>query len=262
MKNAWLRITGRVLLLGRAHAVACLWLAAGGLAWGAETKHPLEWDAMVKTYETKPGDEIADFSFTVQNHSGQPVDIRELKPSCGCTVAEMPATPWVIAPGATGSFRAKANIKGKHGEFSKTIHVLNSAGAQVLSVHVKIPDTEETRRARNQMVASADRQAVFRGKCASCHVAPTRGKTGPALFAAACGICHTPAQRASMVPDLAAAREPRDAAYWRKWISDGKERSLMPAFAEQHGGPFTEEQIRSLVDFILTHLPTQQSAAQ
>jgi cytochrome c5 len=257
----WLSIAVRIIFVGGARLGALFWVAMGALMWGAETKHPLEWDASEKTYEAKPGDEVAEFSFTVRNKSERSVDILELKPSCGCTVAEMPATPWVIDPGSSGSFQAKANFKGRQGRFSKTIHVLSSAGAQVLSVHVNIPDTEESRRARNQMLASADRQAVFRGECASCHVAPTRAKLGGALFATACGICHTPANRASMVPDLAVAREPRDAAYWSKWISEGKERTSMPGFAVEHGGPLSEEQIRSLVEFALKHLPTEPSVA-
>jgi hypothetical protein len=61
--------------------------------------------------------------------------------------------------------------------------------------------------------------------------------------------------RASMVPTLLVAREPRDAAFWRKWISEGKEHTLMPAFAKEHGGPLTPEQIESLVEFAVTSFP-------
>ena len=38
------------------------------------------------------------------------VEILELRPSCGCTVAEMPKTPWVLAPGEKSSFRAIADF--------------------------------------------------------------------------------------------------------------------------------------------------------
>lgn len=239
-----------------------VWLVVAVLATGrgAEPTHPLEWDAMEKTQDAQPGDEVAEFAFTVRNKGEKPVEILELKPSCGCTVAEMPATPWVLAPGATGTFRARADFAGKQGRFSKSIYVVSTAGTQMLNVHVNIPDTEEARRARNQRLATADRQAIFRGECATCHVAPTQGKKGGELFAAACGICHTAAHRASMVPDLAVARETRDAAYWEKWISEGKERTLMPAFAQEHGGPLNGEQIRSLVEFLVQAYPRQPHA--
>ena len=82
-------------------------------------------------------------------------------------------------------------------------------------------------------------------------------KTGAELFHTACGICHFAAPRASVVPDLLTAREPRDAAFWRKWISEGKEGTLMPAFAQAQGGPLTDQQIESLIEFALASLPTQ-----
>lgn len=247
-----------------------LWLAAlAGLA-GARaaesgapppaTPHPLAWDALEKTLEAKPGDDVADFEFSVRNTSGSPVEILDLQPSCGCTVAELPKSPWVLAPGETGSFKASADFSGKHGRFSKSIQVVTSAGPQVLQVHVIIPENDAARRARNLQLATADRQAVFRGDCASCHATPAAGRQGAELYAAACGICHAAEPRASMVPDLGIARAPRDAAYWRQWINAGREQTLMPAFAAEHGGPLTPAQIESLVAFALRHFPTEPTA--
>src|SRR5581483_6130270 len=122
------------------------------------------------------------------------------------------------------------------------------------------PETPETVREANRQLASLDRQQVFKGECATCHVQPLGNKMGAELFHEACGICHFAERRASMVPELVTAREPRDAAFWRKWITDGKENSLMPAFAKKHGGPLTDEQIESLVAFALEALPTQPRA--
>src|SRR5688500_10377216 len=72
----------------------------------AKPAHPLSWDAMEKTIEAKPDEGAATFQFTVTNTSGQPVEIFSVQPSCGCTVAEMPSRPWIIAPGAQSSFKA------------------------------------------------------------------------------------------------------------------------------------------------------------
>jgi hypothetical protein len=60
-----------------------------------------------------------------------------------------------------------------------------------------------------------------------------------------------------MVPDLLIARERRDSAWWQRWIAEGKEGTLMPAFAQARGGPLTEAQVASLVEFALSHLPTE-----
>jgi cytochrome c553 len=219
--------------------------------------HPLVWDATEKTLTVKPDGESAQFQFNVVNKSGEPVEVLRIEPSCGCTVAELPSQPWILAPGAEGAFTAAVDYRGKLGQFSKAIHIHSTAGSQVLHVTIKIPDTEENRRARNQQLSVADRQGVFRGECASCHVVPTVGKTGEALFQTACGICHDANPRASMVPDLRIAREPRDAAYWEKWISEGKEQTLMPGFSAKRGGPLTAEQMASLVEYALARLPTR-----
>lgn len=220
--------------------------------------HPLAWEAMEHSVNVKEGAGAVEFEYKVRNQSDRPVTIAELRPSCGCTTAEMPATPWTLGPGARGSFRATVDLQGKHGKFSKVIHVMSSAGVQMLSFVVNIPDDPDaSRRQRNQAAAFGNRQAVFHGTCAACHVTPTVGQTGEALFHTACGICHSASPRAAMVPDLLSPREPRDAAYWRRWISEGKEASLMPAFAQDKGGPLTAQQIETLVAYALQRLPTQ-----
>lgn len=222
---------------------------------GAAAVHPLAWDAMEKSLDAKHGDSVADFEFTVTNRSDKVVTITELRPSCGCTVAEMPSSPWVLAPGAKGSFHALVDFGGKHGKFSKSVLVGSTAGVQTLGMTVNIPEPDAATRLRNQQLAAANRQAVFRGDCASCHVAPIGNKTGAELFQAACAICHLASPRAEVVSDLLKPREPRDAAYWRKWITEGREGSLMPGFAQTHGGPLSEAQVESLVEFAVRQLP-------
>ena len=232
------------------------------LAWAAEkpadaAPHPLVWDAMEKTVTARPGDGAADFVFKATNTSAQPVTITEVQPSCGCTVVDLPRTPWVLAPGASGSLTATVEFNGKDGDLTKSLFVDSSAGMQTLTMHIKIPVPDEAARERNRKLALADRQTVFRGDCAACHAAPAAHKTGEELFQAACLVCHATTHRASMVPDLLVARGQRDAAWWRTWIAEGREGTLMPAFSEKRGGPLTDAQVDSLVEFALSHLPTE-----
>src|SRR6185295_2943645 len=117
----------------------------------------------------------------------------------------------------------------------------------------------EMARMANQMAAAADRQAVFKGDCAKCHVEPAIGKMSAELYLAACGICHDPVgphPRAQMVPNLKALNHPTDYAYWKQWIENGKTNSLMPAFSEANGGPLTAAQIESLAKMLSQKLPT------
>jgi len=219
--------------------------------------HPLAWDAMEKTITVQRGDKAADFQFVVKNTSDRPVQILEIRTSCGCTVAEMPKSPWVLEPGGNGSFRATVDIRGRRGRFAKTMMVASDAGAQVLGVVVEIPAAPILSRGENQELALADRQAVFHGACYSCHVDPIGGKQGALLYQAACTICHEAEPRATMVPDLMMAREKRDADYWRTWIAEGREKTLMPAFSEKHGGPLGDAQVESLVQYALKQFPTE-----
>jgi len=222
----------------------------------------LVWDAMEKTINAKLGEGAAEFSFTVTNTSTHPVTINEVQTSCGCTLAELPATPpWKLAPGAHGTMAVTVNFGGKDGRVMKTVEVDSSEGLQTLLVNVNIPEPDDKQRERNRLVAQANRQAVFRGECASCHSAKIGTKTGGDLFQATCVICHVSQHRASMVPDLLVAREHRDAAFWTKWITEGRDSSLMPAFAQERGGPLTKKQIESLVDFLLKQLPTEPRPA-
>jgi mono/diheme cytochrome c family protein len=218
--------------------------------------HPLTWDAMDKTVEAKAGDLAAEFVFKATNTSDRAVTISAVRPSCGCTVVELPAIPWVLAPGAGGSLPATVDLTGKDGVLTKTLLVESTAGAQTLTMHIKLPPLNTDARQQNQAAARADRQAVFRGDCVQCHVIPAMGKIGEDLFRAACLNCHTPTGRASMVPDLFVARTPRDAAWWRTWIAEGREGSLMPAFAKPRG-ILTAAEIESLVAFALAKLPTE-----
>ena len=189
-----------------------------GLAVAAEKStepppNPLVWDAMEKTVEVPAGAFEAHFVFKVTNQSDQPVTILMVRPSCGCTVVDVPADPWVLAPGASGTLPATVDVTGKDGMLLKYLSIGSTAGQQTLLLHIKAPPMDENVRATNQATARADRQAVFRGSCVQCHVIPTMGKTGEELFKSACLICHTPEGRASMVPNLLEARTHRDAAW-------------------------------------------------
>jgi cytochrome c553 len=229
-------------------------------AAGATTAPALVWDALAKEYEAATNETAAHFTFSVTNVSAAEVLIVGLRPSCGCTVAQMPATPWRLAPGASGQIQATTDLRGKHGVLNKLITVESSAGRQLLRLKITVPvgtppGLGQDSRGRNLGMAMADRQAVFRGECARCHVEPAAGKSGPALFAAACDICHDSPQRASMVPELTPRPTPFPANYWRHWITHGRGGSLMPAFAQTEGGPLTGEQIESLVQYLSTRKP-------
>src|SRR5204862_2117748 len=131
----------------------------------------------------------ANLTFGVTNISKEDVTINWVRPSCGCTVAKLPPVPWKLAPGETGSVEFSVDLRGKYGTLSKYASVDTSHGLKVLSFKINVPAAPTTNnvvdaRTRNMQLAMADRQAVFKNDCASCHATPTVGRTGEALFQA------------------------------------------------------------------------------
>lgn len=215
----------------------------------------LAFDAIQKTFEAQKGEAKAEFVFAVTNVSSEEVVITRVQTSCGCTAAQLPSQPWKMAPGESGKIGVTVDLAGKYGTINKTATVLSSAGNFALSVRINAPAFEASSnrtmdRSRNLQIAAVDRQAVFRGDCATCHVTPTLGKVGHDLYDTACGICHEAANRASMVPVLHALKHPTDAAFWDQWIRNGKDHTLMPAFSLKSGGILTDAQIQSLVEYL------------
>jgi len=218
----------------------------------AQQEKAFAWDALMKEYSAKTGELSATLTFSLTNITDAEVTINSVRTSCGCTVAKLPVVPWRIAAGSSGTFDVVADLRGKSGILSKTVTIDSTAGYRFLTVRVSIPAGPATMadRARNMQVAMADRQAVFRGDCATCHAESAKGKLGEALYNDVCGVCHEAEHRASMVPNLHTLGHPADADFWKNTITKGKLNTLMPAFAEAEGGPLSPEQIQSLVEYL------------
>jgi mono/diheme cytochrome c family protein len=259
----------------------------------------LAWDAMNKEYTARAGETTNLFTFSATNISRSVVYIGKLTPSCGCTVAKLPAEPWRLDAGSNGQVHITINFAGKYGLVTKFIRVdgWEEAGEGptrqtnkliqnlIIKVHLAEPPGVSATsssvastpsnaspstlgmsadRARNLERSKVDRQAVFKGDCAACHAAPAHGKAGEELFQAVCAICHESAHRATMVPDLALAKPKtkRDEAYWASWIKVGKPNTLMPGFSGDPsiGGPLTADQIDALSAYLAKKYPSQSNA--
>lgn len=220
-------------------------------------------DAYEKDYTAKPGEEHCSFTFTVTNAGPGELVIRTVRTSCGCSVARLPASPWRLAPGASGQFDIQVDLRGKQGELFKDAILQSDGGYRQIQFRIVIPpiDPRDAMRQRNVLIAQGDRQAVFKGGCADCHAEPARGLMGRELYVKACAICHADEGRATMVPDLRTLAPQPTADVWRQVISIGKPGTLMPAFARAEGGPLTRPQIDSLVDYLTTRFAAEAAAA-
>jgi len=218
----------------------------------------LAWDSERRETNVVAGATSVPFSFWVTNVSSEVVTVNSVRTSCGCTVAKLPSLPWKLEPGASGEIPVTMSTAGKMGSIEKAVMVDSTTGTKTLIVRANMPAAGsqpvaggmDPDRLKNMQMTLADRQIVFKGECAKCHVEPAANKTGEQLYVAACGICHDSVHRAAMVPDLKNLRHPTNEEHWRKWTRSGRPGSMMPAFAKNEGGPLTDEQIESLVKFL------------
>jgi mono/diheme cytochrome c family protein len=231
----------------------------------------LAFDAEQKAVTVTNGTIAAEFSFNLTNISSGDVTINFVQTSCGCTVAKLPSTPWKLSPKESGQISATMQLAGTPpgGTKTKTLTVNTDKGSKALYVKATVlaepPSMTGMDRTNAQKIALADRQAVFKGDCAQCHVAPAKDtaghdKMGKDLYTAVCGICHEAEHRASFVTDLHHITTPTNEEFWKNWITHGKPGTLMPAFAKSEGGILTDEQIASLTQYLTSAFPSHSVA--
>lgn len=215
----------------------------------------LAFDATTKTVDAIEGTDFAKFTFSFTNVTTNIVTILNVHPSCGCTTAELPPVPWQLAPGTNGEVRLSVNLAGKQGMLNKSVNFATDKGKRDLWMRINLtpaPKIEMTdaQKAAGIAAAKIDRQAVFKGDCATCHIGKSEGKYAQQLYDIVCGVCHAAEHRNAMVTDLTKLTVPTNEEFWRTWITYGKPGSLMPAFAQSQGGPLTDIQIASLATYL------------
>ncbi len=188
--------------------------------------------------------ERASGGFVIRNHGSAPLKILDIKPSCGCTVAELPAKE--IKPGGEVRVDVKVDTSGKVGKIRKSVRIsTNDPVTPVTTVEILVdvilPEHVDMKNGR-----------LFKGACAGCHADPAKGLTGEGLFEAVCAFCHGHyglggvAKRINSLEYL----ESHSDGYIKDVIMQGKSRTSMPGFWKEAGGPLSEEQIDSLVKLI------------
>ena len=222
----------------------------------------IKWDSELKEFKGKMGEtNAASFTFSFTNISSSELAINLVQPSCGCTTVQLPPMPWKIAPGTGGEIPVRMTISAP-GTFFKNINVLTDKGQKLLMIKsiidpaAPVAMTAEERN-RNVEMTKADPQAIFKGDCVRCHVQPAIGKVGKELYDAACGVCHEAEHRASIVPSLHALPHDTNAEFWRNTVAFGKPGSLMPPFSAAKGGPLSDPQIATLVDYLVATMPAK-----
>ncbi|MFQ5646304.1 MAG: DUF1573 domain-containing protein [bacterium] len=183
---------------------------------------------------------------TIKNSGESILKIKEVTPSCGCTVASISTKD--ISAGKSAELKIEINTEGKVGEVTKTV-TLSSNDPQTPEKVVEIILAVDA----GKHPAFKAGKALFKGKCASCHVGRSAGYIGYALYAEVCAMCHgQEGEGTGSAPGIDGSDylSLHNDEYLRKWISQGKNGTSMPGFAKEHDGPLTSDQIDSLVKVI------------
>lgn len=77
-------------------------------------------------------DDVVPHTFVIRNTGSTELVIDNVKPSCGCTMVDIPLE--AIPPGGTSEISVKFNSHGKAGTQRKTIEVFTNAGVHTLSL--------------------------------------------------------------------------------------------------------------------------------
>lgn len=74
-------------------------------------------------------------SFIIKNTGSTPLEIKDIKTSCDCTLAEWPKTP--IQPGRTAIIRGGFKTEGKSGTFEKNLIIMTNTSPAVNIITIK-----------------------------------------------------------------------------------------------------------------------------
>jgi hypothetical protein len=98
----------------------------------------IAWDADLKSIDARAGDDAGHLFFSFTNVSPGKVVISSVHPGCGCTTAQLPILPWVVAAGANGTIPVTINLRGKSGTLYKNLTVTTDQGVKMLNFRVNI----------------------------------------------------------------------------------------------------------------------------
>lgn len=201
-----------------------------------------------------PMEEHVKTAITLSNHGGQLLLIKKVESSCGCTVAK--PTSSALKAGASTTLMVDMDTRLKLGPIKKTIDI-ESNDPQTPRLTIELEGqvfASPQQKTHTGMVKVADRLALFKGTCKTCHVDKGIDKVGQDLFIADCGMCHGVDAKGGVAPNLLTLQwdKPTTAAYVRNIIANGSPNNpSMPPFSRKaHGGPLSEDQIESLVNFL------------
>jgi hypothetical protein len=242
-----------VVAVALAVGLALTAIPSAGEEAGAEAEGPrIRFDVYTHDFGPLRSDERREYAWVYHNDGDAPLSILQTYTSCGCTAAVLDGES--VPPGGSGVLTVAFEAAGLRGSIRKSIAVASndpSTPRLLLTVTADILEEKVVREEGSHPPIAG--QSILVGECATCHAKPAGRKTGEDLYAAVCAMCHGPAgEGRSTGPALGtaeylAAHSDREIG---TAIAYGTANPRMPGFIDLMGGPLSQDQIDSLVEFV------------
>lgn len=96
------------------------------------TVENMAFETEMHDFGTVPEGPAAEYTFKFKNTGDQPINLKQVKASCGCTTPSWSKDP--VLPGKTGEIKASYATQRRPGNFTKSITVVSDAGTKVLTI--------------------------------------------------------------------------------------------------------------------------------
>ncbi len=173
----------------------------------------------------------------VRNQGDSPLMLDSAGSACGCTKAKLKQL--LVPAHGFVTVHVQIDTTAKLGTIKKQVFVKTMTGEVLSSIlHLTVLENPH-----NDLQGG-----LFKGSCRSCHYDPAMGEERPErLFSSLCAMCHGEQAKGAYAPRL----RQMSASHLDSLIRNGSGRPQMPGFAKLHGGPLTDAQIQSLVDWLM-----------
>jgi mono/diheme cytochrome c family protein len=192
----------------------------------------------------------------IRNDGFTPLLLKRVVASCGCTVPTLKQTK--LNPAEHTWIDITIDTSLKLGAMEKTL-TLYTNDTQHPVTELKLIATVLAAPANRQLgsvhagINPKNRLALFEGSCKTCHVDRGVGKSGQSLFIADCGMCHGASGDGGVAPALTQAdyTNPMVRERYKEIIQNGSPNNpSMPPFSSKQGGPLSDDQIESLLNYL------------
>lgn len=237
-------MTQRVSLGILLSLVILVWLCASAPSAGLKPRIAIDRN----TFDFGPLAEGAkvEHIFKITNEGTAVLRIGKLRANCECTTASVKKSK--LNPGESTELKVVMDTTMKIRDTEKTIMIWsNDLERRTISLTVTAFIDPHKGLTPSQGIK------IFSGKCATCHVMQGKGLTGDDLFFADCVMCHQFKPKPGHV--IGGPLAPRDydapsvAAHVKRATCYGTSHA-MPGFLDKAGGPLTETQIDSIIEFL------------